>query len=353
MMPISKKIVLTGTHLTPAVEFIRQLRSDPDILWEIYYIGRIHNSSIDPTLAIESIVIPKMGIQYLGIDCGKFDRRWLPNTLRGFPEILRGLFSALNLIRSLKPELIVSFGGYVSVPVVLAGYLNKVKSITHEQTFTLSLSTKINSLFCHKVALSFPITIKFFKKKFIVTGNLLRREIFSQKSSKFPKLAIDRPIIYFTGGNQGSSFINNLLKISLPQLSQSYFIVHQCGPKVKPKASPNYLPLAYIDNKDIGWILNNSSLIIGRAGANTCQEIVALNIKSILIPLNFSQQGEQLKNAAFVKSAQPAITLVIPEQKLNPNTLLTNINQLFLAKHQRHISKLKPNLSLLKLIKTI
>jgi len=355
-MPISKKIVLTGTHLTPAIEFIRQLQSDPDILWEIYYIGRIYNSSVNTTPAIESRVIPKAGIKYFGINCGKLDRRWFPNTLKGLPEILKGFFSALNLIKSLKPEFIVSFGGYVSVPVIVAGYFNKVKSITHEQTFTLSLSTKINSLFCNKVALSFPITIKFFKKKFIVTGNLLRREIFSTNSKKFKnfKLKIKNyPLIYITGGNQGSFFINNLTKLSLPLLSKKFFIIHQCGQKLKSHSSSNYLPLAYIDNQDIGWILNHASLIISRAGANTCQEIVVLKIKSILIPLKVSQQNEQIKNAAFVKAQLPDITTVIPESKLNPPLLLSSIEKLIRIEYYRGVFKPKSNVRLLKLIKTI
>ncbi|KKR68382.1 MAG: hypothetical protein UU09_C0010G0007 [Microgenomates group bacterium GW2011_GWA2_40_6] len=354
-MPISKKIVLTGTHLTPAIEFIRQLQSDPDILWEIYYIGRIYNSSVDTTPAIESRVIPKAGIKYFGINCGKLDRRWFLYTLKGLPEILKGFFSALNLIKSLKPEFIVSFGGYVSVPVILAGYFNKVKSITHEQTLTLSLSTKINSLFCHKVALSFPRKREP-NSKFVVTGNLLRQEIFSTNSKKFKnfKLKIKNyPLIYITGGNQGSFFINNLTKLSLPLLSKKFFIIHQYGQKLKSHSSFNYLPLAYIDHQDIGWILNHASLIISRAGANTCQEIVALKIKSILIPLKVSQQNEQVKNASFVKTQLPNITTVIPESKLNPPLLLSSIEKLIRIEYHRGVFKPKSNLRLLKLIKTI
>jgi UDP-N-acetylglucosamine--N-acetylmuramyl-(pentapeptide) pyrophosphoryl-undecaprenol N-acetylglucosamine transferase len=352
-MLISKKIVLTGTHLTPAAEFIRQLQNDPDIFWEISYIGRIHNSSVDTTPAVESKVISKTGVKYFGINCGKLDRRWFLYTLKGLPETLKGLFAASKIIKSLKPDYVVSFGGYVSVPVILSSFLNQVKSVTHEQTSTLSLSTKINSLFCHKVALSFPITKKFLKNKFIVTGNLLRREIFLNKSSKFDKLKIEKPIIYITGGNQGSLFINNLIKSSLPLLSKSYFIIHQCGQKFKSKASFNYLPLVYIDSQDIGWILNHAALMISRAGANTCQEIATLKIKSILIPLKVSQQNEQIKNAAFVKTQLPNITTVIPESKLNPPLLLSSIEKLIRIEYHRDVFKPKSNLRLLKLIKTI
>src|SRR5665647_3483105 len=79
-----KTIIITGTHLTPALELIRQLKKD-DINWQINYIGRKNNSSVDNTPSIESKIIPKMGIKFYSIDCGKFDRRWIPNTLKGLP----------------------------------------------------------------------------------------------------------------------------------------------------------------------------------------------------------------------------------------------------------------------------
>jgi len=350
-MPRSKKIVITGTHLTPALEFIRQLQNDPDTNWEIYYIGRIHNSSTNSTPAIESKLISKIKIKYFGIDCGKFDRRWFLNTLNGIPQTFSALFKAYKILGQIKPSLVLSFGGYLSVPVLLAAAIRDIPSVTHEQTFTLSLSTRLNSLFSKYVALSFPI--KTTSPKYIVTGNLLRQEIFSLKSPKFTKLKNEKPIIYVTGGNQGSLSINNLLKKSLPLLTKNYFVIHQYGQKSQPKTSPNYLPLAYINSQNIGWVLNRASLIISRAGANTCQEIVALKIKSILIPLLISQQDEQLKNADYVKSLQPDITIIIPEKKLNPQILQESIAKLSIINSPKSFPAAQENLKLLKLIKTI
>ena len=151
-----KKIVITGTHLTPALEFIRQLQNDPDINWEIYYIGRIHNSGVNSTPAIESKLISKIKIKYFGIDCGKFDRRWFPNTLSGIPQTFSAFFKAFRILELIEPHLVLSFGGYLSVPVVFAAAIKGIPSVTHEQTPTLSLSTRLNSLFSKYVALSFP-----------------------------------------------------------------------------------------------------------------------------------------------------------------------------------------------------
>lgn len=340
-----KKILITGTHLTPAIELINQLKND-SIKWDITYIGRNYNSHENSIPSIESQNIPKLGVKFYGFDSGKLDRRWLPNTILGIPLTIKSLFKIYKLIQKLKPNIVVSFGGYISVPVIFNSYLQKIPSITHEQTNTLSLSTKINAKFTNFVALSFPTEIK--NEKYIHTGNLLRQEIFETKSKYFEKQKINQPIIYITGGNQGSAILNKTIIEIIPKLTKNYFIVHQTG-NDNYVASKNYLPINYID--DIGWILNKAEIIISRAGANTCQEIIALNKKSILIPLKISQQNEQTKNAILVKQ-KLSDTIIIPEIKLNSFTLLNSINKLIKIKS---ITANKPNINyaLLKLIKTL
>ena len=181
----SQKIILTGTHLTPALEFIHQLQQDREFDWKIFYFGRNYNSSVSHDKSIESKIIPKTGVKFYGLDSGKLDRRWLPNTLRGLPHIFHGFWQAYHTLQDIKPQYVVSFGGYLSVPVIFAAYLQKIPCLTHEQTSTLSLSTKINSLFCQKVALSFPLANN--SSKYVLTGNLLRQEIFSTNSKLFKK----------------------------------------------------------------------------------------------------------------------------------------------------------------------
>lgn len=345
-----QNILLTGTHLTPALEFIRQLKTDKN-KWDISFIGRTKNSSISQDPSIESIEIPKTNVKFFGIKCGKFDRRFLPNTLRGLPEIVSGFIKSLQIINTIKPDLIVSFGGYVSVPVVLAGFVNKIKIVSHEQTPTLSLSTKINSLFSHKIALSFPINKK--NDKYILTGNLLRSEIFNPQSVYFNKFKISRPIIYFTAGNQGSVLVNNFVKKNLKALTLKYFVIHQTGLHYIKSKLKNYLTINYVKNSDIGWIFNHAALIVSRAGANTCQEIMALNLRSILIPLVKSQQNEQIKNAQIVKQTQPEITEIIQEKDLNSETFFNALIKLLAIPHKSQAKPPQINHKLLKLIKKL
>ncbi len=222
------------------------------------------------------------------------------------------------------------------MPVIIAAKISNIPSITHEQTLTNSLSTKINSKFVDKIALSFDNRNQINSlpaNKVVVTGNLLRSQIFSSLSGKFSSIKINKPILYITAGNQGSHTINGMIKEALPKL-ENYLIIHPVGQqdystikKLSQKYS-NYLVFDYIGLEDIGWVLNNANIIIGRSGANTSQEIVALKKKSILIPLPFSQQNEQAKNARWVKRQLPEHTIIIDQNNLDQKTLLTSIGKL-------------------------
>lgn len=358
-----KTIIITGTHLTPALELIQQLKNDNDTNWQINYIGRKNNSSVNNTPSIESKIIPKIGINFYSINCGKLDRRWLPNTLKGIPQTAKSLFIALKLIKKIKPDIIVSFGGYVSVPIIISSFLKKIPSITHEQTLTNSLTTKINSFFVNKVALSFNNENqknKLPKNKIVITGNLLRQELFHPKISQIGDeiQKIKTKIIFITAGNQGSHTINLLIKKTLPKL-KNYFIVHQTGKndfinlKKMEKKYLNYKAFDYLEANDIGHIFNKSEIIISRSGANTSQEIATLNKKSILIPLKVSQQNEQLLNALWVKEKLPKLTKIIEEKNLNEVYLLNTINELISIRNDYKIIPNTNNQKLLNLIHEI
>lgn len=333
------------------------MKNDHKIDWQINYIGRKNNSSVDKTPSIESKIIPKIGISFYSINVGKLDRRWLLNTIRGLPQTTASLFESLKLIKKIKPDIVVSFGGYVSVPVIISSFLKKIPSITHEQTLTNSLTTKINSLFVNKVALSFDNQNqknKLPKNKIVITGNLLRHELFYPQKSKIG----DQIDIFITAGNQGSHTINSLIKKILPKLTD-HFIIHQTGKndfdsfKKLTNIYPNYRAFDYLESNDIAHVLNKTNLIISRSGANTSQEIVALNKKSILIPLKVSQQNEQLLNAYWVKEKNPENTIIIEEKNLTEKNILDNINKLINNKTKIITIKNTDNLKLLNLIHEI
>ncbi len=263
------------------------------------------------------------------------------------------------MIKRINPDIVISFGGYISVPVIIASRRQNIPAITHEQTLTLSLSTIINSFFVKKIALSFPssnLISKIFPSKIIITGNLLRSFIYQQKTVSFSKLKITKkPLLYITGGSQGSVTINDNILPLLPKLTQDYTIIHQTGKidlsriKSLTQNLTHYYPTDFIDIDDIGWVLNNASIIINRSGANYSQEMVQLKKKAILIPLPQSQQKEQLKNALWVKKQLPH-TIIIDQKQLNHKILLKSIQQLSLIPAPTNSIKATSNYQILKLI---
>lgn len=329
-----KKIVITGNHHTPAIELIQQLREDSKHDWFISYI----TDSYSGDYHIKNSLKPLLNHNLYQIQGGKFYRYSILKTITNIPQIFSAIFNSIKLIKKIKPDIVVSFGGYISVPVIVASRLLGIPTITHEQTTTLSLSTKINALFCGSVCLSFDSQLPLYiKNKSIVTGNLLRRQIFATTSKIYQHLENSiksKPLIFVSGGNQSSSIINTTFLQIKDKLINDFTIVHHTGKsdlamiKNKVKNDKNYYTTSFVGPDDIGWILNNSQVIVNRSGANYCQEIAALKRNSVLIPLSFSQQNEQLKNALWLKSKLPDNTIIIEQNNLNPDNLLHSILKL-------------------------
>jgi len=347
-------IVITGNHHTPAIELITQLQNDHQYQWHVFYISQLNQNETH----LQKTIIPLLGNRYLDIRGGKYDRNSLLKTILGIPKTITAFFRSLLFLKRVKPDIVVSFGGYISFPVIAAAAFLKIPSLTHEQTLTVSLSTLLNSLFCKYIALSFAPSQnkipRFLSKKSVVTGNLLRSAIFSTQSTTLSKTSPKKPVILFLGGNQGSTAINNTILSIIPSLTKKFFVIHQTGPQsfsvFRKLSATNYLPLDYIDQNNIGWAFHQANIVVSRSGANTCQELDALDKKAILIPLPFSQQNEQLLNAQWLKRLHPKTIVIIPQLSLTPKLLTAEINQLLAVHHQPQTTPPSQNHKLLRLI---
>lgn len=337
-----KKIVITGGHLTPAIAVIEALKAEGN--WEIYFFGRKYAMEADKTPSVESNIIPTLDIPFFPLVVGRLQRHF---TRYGLPSLLKipiGFFQAFFLLLKVRPSLILSFGGYVSVPTVLAGWLLRIPILTHEQTTVFGLASKINSFFADRIAVSFTSSLDhFLKKKVVFTGNPLRKEIFSPLRPLDPE--IERivkkektPLIYVTGGNQGAHVINMAVAQVLEKLIKKFAIIHQSGEgdyddllevrkHLSPKQKKHYLVIKYIGSDEIGWVFQNSSLVVSRAGANTVTELAALGKPSILIPIPWSYKNEQMENARMLERC--GFAKIIPQKKLSGETLKEAIEQVF------------------------
>ncbi|MFC1727687.1 glycosyltransferase [Patescibacteria group bacterium] len=339
-----KKIIITGGHLTPALAVIDELAKNNQ--WEIIFFGRKYASEREKTLSVELQLIREKGVRFIALTAGRFPRLMNRYTFLSALKLPIGFFQALYYLLKIKPQVILSFGGYLSVPVVFWGWILRVPSLTHEQTTVKSLASKINSLFVKKVAVSWPQSVKdYSSQKVVLTGNPLRGDIFKSRQKywqilNFPQ---DLPLIFVTGGNQGAHAINLAIEEKLPQLLQKAILFHQCGHLEslgdfeRLEKARERLPLAlkkryhvkkYLSGQEMGTFLQKADLIVSRSGANTLTEIAALGKPALFIPMPWNYKNEQLKNAQLLEKIGLAEILIQDGFHLSSQDLLKTVEKM-------------------------
>ncbi len=294
---MNKKILFTGGgtggHVYPALAVIDKLdRSDWDILW------------LGSNKGMEKKIIDQRKIPFYSIPCGKLRRYFSFLNFIDIFKIIGGFFGSLFILLKLKPALVFSKGGFVTVPPVAAASLLGIPVFTHDSDIGPGLATKINALWADRILVSSEESRKFFsgtkKDKVYVTGNPVRAELFrgdARKGREFLGISTDLPIILVMGGSLGAEQINNLLRSNLDILTEKYFIIHQTGKKNYQEIHQNNYYSAPYFNEELSHIFKITTLVISRSGAGAVWEFAAAGLPSILIPLESGSRGEQVKNA--------------------------------------------------------
>jgi len=338
------KILIIGGHITPALAVIENLENRNKIKnkYEFFFAGRKFALEGEKTISEEYKIIKEKNIPFFNLTTGRLQRSFTRYTFFSLLKTPIGFFQALNMINKIKPNVILSFGGYVSIPVCFVAWLKQIPIVTHEQTIIPGLANKIIGKIADKVCLSWKETEKYFpNSKTIITGNPVRKSIFSENKPNTINIENDNNVLYITGGSLGSHTINNLVKQMLNQLLVKYYVIHQCGDaksyrdfddledmkkKLDVKMQNKYYVEKYINEKNVGWILKKAKIIISRAGANTVSEIAALGKVAILIPLPWAGGNEQEENAKILKNIGCAE--IINQEELTPNLLMERIQKI-------------------------
>lgn len=321
-----KRIILTGGgtagHVTPNIALLPRLR---ELQYDIHYIGSYNG--------MEKQLVEQQGIPYHGISSGKLRRYF---SLQNFTDpfrVLKGFSEANRLIKQLKPDVIFSKGGFVSVPVVIAGKKNHVPVIIHESDMTPGLANKICMRTAKKICCNFPETVKLLPAdKAVLTGTPIRRELLNGSRDAgfaFTGLSDDKPILLMMGGSTGSRAVNAGLRSALPQLLKEFHVIHLCGKGNLDStlAQPGYIQYEYISDelKDLFAI---SDIVLSRAGANAICELLALKKPNILVPLPAAvSRGDQILNANSFK--KQGFSYVLEEEKLNADTLMAAVHEVY------------------------
>ncbi len=327
-----KKIILTGGgtagHVTPNIALLPALRQAG---YEISYIGSY--------TGIEKELIEKEGIKYYGISSGKLRRyKSLQNLTDPF-RVIKGFFQARSLIKKIKPDVIFSKGGFVSVPVVLAAKSCKVRTIIHESDLTPGLANKLAFPAATKVCCNFPETIPYLPEgKAVLSGSPIRQELLHgdrQLGLDFCGFNSEKPVLMIMGGSIGSVAINNAVRECLSKLLDNFQIVHLCGKgnlDSSLEGCTGYSQFEYI-SKELPHVFAAADALISRAGANSICELLALHKPNLLIPLSkAASRGDQILNArSFEKQGY---SMVIEEEDVNSESLFQSVSQLMLKKDE-------------------
>lgn len=321
-----KKIIFTGGgtagHVTPNLALMDALSGR----YEMEYIGSYQG--------IEKELVEKAGIVYHGISSGKLRRYFDWKNFTDPFRVLKGFHEAKKLMRSQKPDLVFSKGGFVSVPVVIAAKKAGVPVIIHESDMTPGLANKLCISYADKICVNFPETLKYLpENKAVLTGSPIRKELFEGdrlRGLQFCGFGTEKPVILVVGGSTGAAALNEAVWNLLPTLLKRFQIVHLCG---KGKANhaydgtEGYVQFEYV-NKELRDIFAACSLVISRAGANAICELLALKKPNILIPLTAAaSRGDQILNAESFE--QQGYSWLLKEEELTNETLLTAINEVY------------------------
>lgn len=322
-----KRIILTGGgtagHVTPNIALLPRLR---EMHYDIHYIGSYNG--------IEKELIEQFAIPYHGIATGKLRRYFSVQNFTDPFRVLKGMNDAKKLVKLLKPDIIFSKGGFVSVPVVLAGKRCRVPVIIHESDMTPGLANKLSLSAAKKVCCNFPETLKLLPEdKAVLTGSPIRQELLSgdpYKAKDFLGFTSEKPVILVIGGSLGAVAVNNAVRSVLPRLLKAYQVIHLCGRgklDESLKGTPGYAQFEYV-KEELKDLFALTDIVISRAGANAICELLALHKPNLLIPLPAgASRGDQILNARSFE--RQGFSMVLEEEALTDETFLNAIDSLY------------------------
>lgn len=322
-----KKIVLTGGgtagHVTPNIALLPHLK---EAGFEVSYIG-----SYD---GIEKRLISDFEIPYYGIATGKLRRYFSIQNFTDPFKVVKGFGEAKSVLKKLKPDVVFSKGGFVSVPVVRAAASLGIPCIIHESDMTPGLANKLCIPVAGKVCCNFPETYNLLPEgKAVLTGTPIREELATGSREAGLNLCgfhNMKPVVLVIGGSLGATNVNNYVRKALPQLLEKYQVVHLCG---KDKVdnllldTPGYKQFEYV-KEELKDIFAMADLVISRAGANAICELLALKKPNLLIPLSAkASRGDQILNANSFLSQ--GFSMVLSEDDLDEASLCKAVDTLY------------------------
>lgn len=329
----------TGGHIYPALAIAQELERK----WknvEITYIGT--------ESGLEANIVPKAEIPFQAIDIQGFRRKLSWHNVRTVQKFLRALKQSKQILRDLRPHVVVGTGGYVCGPVVYTAYRLGIPTLIHEQNVIPGLTNKFLSRYADVVAISFEGSAQYFQrtKSLVHCGNP-RASVVAAADRVAGRLTLGieegdrRPIVLIVGGSRGARPINEAVMHMIPRIlaQDAFYVVYVTGEvhydsvmhRMGSVSSSRLIVKPYVYN--MPEVLAASHLVVNRAGASTIAEITALGLPSILIPSPYVTNNHQEANARWLETEGAA--KVLPEKELSADTLWQAIKDMMDHPFQR------------------
>ena len=316
---MSKRIVLTGGgtagHVTPHLALLPHLVEKG---YDIHYIGTENG--------IERSMMENLpGITYHSVKSGKLRRYFDWKNFTDPFRVIAGVFQSIYLMHKLHPDVCFSKGGFVSVPVVVGAWINRVPTLCHESDLTPGLANKICARFAKKVAATFPECVSALGEKGVFTGTPLRPALFAgsrEKGLAMAHFAANKPVLLMMGGSLGAQSVNAALREALPKLLERMQVFHICGKGNLDESLaniPGYYQVEFLSD-ELPNAMAAADYILSRAGSNALCEFQALGKPMLLVPYpKGASRGDQILNAASYEKR--GLARVLLQENMTADTL--------------------------------
>lgn len=315
----------TGGHLFPAIAVAEELASSyPDV--KVTFVGT--------SKGLESRIIPLTMWDLILMDVPSFKGVGLFRKIRTILAMPGALFQGWKILRRVKPDIVISVGGYAAGPLTLVAALTRRKTVAMEQNSVPGITNRILGKFVKKVFVTFAESEKYFsKKKVVFSGNPVRKKIIESASHK-PAKRHGLTLLVF-GGSQGARTINEKMLESLSQLSEAkddFHIIHQIGRLEDTERfnavykAKGFSAEVYHFIEDMGKIYSLADLVVCRAGATSIAELTVSGKPAILIPYPYAADNHQVSNAKELVDLGGAI--MIEDKDLTGEILGSEIKNL-------------------------
>lgn len=321
----------TAGHVTPNIALIEAMQTRG---WQCHYVGSRQG--------IERQLTADLNLPFHAIHSGKLRRYFSWQNFIDPVFILFGFVQSLWLCLTIRPDLVFSKGGFVSVPVAAAAWLCRIPVISHESDITPGLANKLCLPFSKVLCVNFAETLNHLpaaaRHKVQVTGSPLRsglRDTDPEQGRGFLQFSSDRPVLLVVGGSLGAKMLNETIWANLEWLTQDFQIVHLVGAgNINNDVSyPEYRQFEYL-SEEYGDVLACADVVLSRAGANSIYELLALRKPHLLVPLSAAaSRGDQLVNARIM--AARGLSLSLTEAELSADTLRRALNVLLSDQQMR------------------